>query len=97
MENSDQFKNRMELYIGGKKGDKIKYGKPVINEDGNQKFLYPNEARLRNMTYAITVHVDIEALSNAIITRMMGRWIWSSHICIITKFQITILGAFLSW
>ena len=48
------------LYIGGKNEDKIYFGKPVIYDDNNAHFMYPNEARLRNMTYGITIHYDVD-------------------------------------
>jgi DNA-directed RNA polymerase II subunit RPB2 len=60
------FKLRCELFIGGKSGNRIYYGKPVIYDDENNglvkrsHFMYPNEARLRNMTYGTTIHYDIE-------------------------------------
>jgi DNA-directed RNA polymerase II subunit RPB2 len=59
-ESSNTYKNTMQVYFGGIDGSKIYYGKPIINENGKQKFLYPNEARLRNMTYSISIHVDID-------------------------------------
>lgn len=48
------------LYIGGKNEDKIYFGKPVIYDDNNVHYMYPNEARLRNMTYGITIHYDVD-------------------------------------
>ena len=54
------FNLRCNLYLAGKNGDKLYYGKPVIFDDGREHFMYPNEARLRNMTYGITVHYDVE-------------------------------------
>ena len=48
------------MYVGGKNGDRIKFGKPIFYEkDGTKKYMYPNEARLRNMTYSFSLHVDI--------------------------------------
>jgi DNA-directed RNA polymerase II subunit RPB2 len=54
------FKYRCELYLGGRDGSKIYYGKPVIYDDNREHYMYPNEARLRNMTYGITIHYDLE-------------------------------------
>jgi len=54
------FLLQSKLYLGGKSGDKIYYGKPIIFDDERQHFMFPNEARLRNMTYGITIHYDVE-------------------------------------
>ena len=54
------YKYKCRLYLGGKNGDKIYYGKPIIYENEGQKYMYPNDARLRNMTYAFTVHYDVD-------------------------------------
>ena len=53
-------RNECLLYLGGKKGDKIYLGKPIIYDDNNTHYMYPNDARLRNMTYGITIHYDVE-------------------------------------
>ena len=53
-------RNECLLYLGGKSGEKIYYGKPIIYDDDNAHYMYPNEARLRNMTYGITIHYDVE-------------------------------------
>jgi DNA-directed RNA polymerase II subunit RPB2 len=54
---------RAELYLGGKNADRIYYGKPMIY-DGTQEerfhYMYPNEARLRNMTYGFSIHYDVD-------------------------------------
>ena len=57
---TNEFKLRCNLYLGGKAGDKIYYGKPIIYDERGKHYMYPNEARLRNMTYAITIHYDLE-------------------------------------
>ena len=63
--NTDQYKYECELYLGGINADKIYYGKPIIydNEDDGierEHYMYPNIARLRNMTYGFTIHYDID-------------------------------------
>ena len=59
---SNESGNRNEclLYLGGKDGTKIYYGKPIIYDDNNSHYMFPNDARLRNMTYGITIHYDVE-------------------------------------
>jgi len=53
-------RNECLLYLGGKDGTKIYFGKPVIYDDNHIHFMYPNDARLRNMTYGITIHYDVD-------------------------------------
>jgi len=53
-------RNECQLYLGGKDGSKIYYGKPIIYDDHNSHFMFPNDARLRNMTYGVTIHYDVE-------------------------------------
>jgi len=61
---TDVYKHISRFYLGGKAGDKIYYGKPVIyDETGTTSrvhYMYPNEARLRNMTYGVTIHYDVD-------------------------------------
>ena len=47
------------LYLGDKDGSKIYFGKPIIYDDNYSHYMYPNDARLRNMTYGITIHYDV--------------------------------------
>ena len=54
------------LYLGGKDAKLIYFGKPIIydetiNGEPNPHYMFPNDARLRNMTYGFTIHYDIEA------------------------------------
>ena len=56
------------MYLGGKNGDKIYFGKPIIYDDISSNeiskpyphYMYPNDARLRSMTYGITIHYDVD-------------------------------------
>jgi DNA-directed RNA polymerase II subunit RPB2 len=52
-------RNECLLYLGGKEGNQIYYGKPVIYDDNNAHYMFPNDARLRNMTYGVTIHYDV--------------------------------------
>lgn len=54
-----EYRSKCNMYIGGKNGDLIHFAKPVIY-DAHSHYMFPNEARLRNMTYAMTIHVDVE-------------------------------------
>ena len=61
-ERTGEYKHRCNLYLGGRDGRLVYFGKPMIH-DGSERgahYMYPNEARLRNMTYAMTVHYDVE-------------------------------------
>ena len=58
----EKMENRTKcyLYFGGKDASKIYYGKPTLHENYTTKYLFPNECRLKNMTYGMTIHYDIE-------------------------------------
>ena len=69
----EEYLYSCELYIGGKTGDKLYFGKPIIyDKDDRSHFMYPNEARLRNMTYALTIHYDVEAVYKIFLPREDG-------------------------
>lgn len=60
------------VYMGGKEGNRIYFGKPIIYDDNvedvngenksYQHYMYPNDARLRNLTYGLTIHYDVDIL-----------------------------------
>ena len=58
-------RNQYLLYIGGKDGTQVYFGKPVIYDENSSlkqpypHYMYPNDARLRNMTYGVTIHYDV--------------------------------------
>jgi DNA-directed RNA polymerase II subunit RPB2 len=53
-------RNECLLYLGGRNGKNIYFGKPIIYDDNNAHYMFPNDARLRNMTYGITIHYDVD-------------------------------------
>ena len=58
---SNTYEREVRLYLGGKDGNKIYYGKPIIYDgETNKHYMYPNAARLRNMSYSCSVHYDVE-------------------------------------
>ena len=58
---TNQYKYECNLYLGGHDGTKLYFGKPIIyGQDDNMHFMYPNEARLRNMTYGLSIHYDVD-------------------------------------
>jgi DNA-directed RNA polymerase II subunit RPB2 len=73
---TDTFRNVSRFYLGGKNGDKIYYGKPVIYDDAGSTsrvhYMYPNEARLRNMTYGVTIHYDVDVEFDNVINEEGG-------------------------
>ena len=58
--NLSDKRNEALLYLGGKDGSSIYFGKPIIYDDNNSHYMYPNDARLRNMTYGLTIHYDVD-------------------------------------
>ena len=46
--NLSDKRNEALLYLGGKDGSSIYFGKPIIYDDNNSHYMYPNDARLRN-------------------------------------------------
>lgn len=57
-----KYKYRVEIYVGGEDGTALEIGTPTVTLQKTEevRILYPNEARLRNLTYASTVYADIE-------------------------------------
>jgi DNA-directed RNA polymerase II subunit RPB2 len=55
------YKYKTEIYIGGESGSEIFIGTPMVslNQGEDVRLLFPNEARLRNLTYAIQVQANI--------------------------------------
>lgn len=51
--------HEVDIYIGGLSGEEIFINKPTIVEDNKPKPLYPNEARLKNITYQSDIYANI--------------------------------------
>lgn len=60
-EATSTYKYKVEIFVGGEDGTAIEIGTPTVSLQNTEevRVLYPNEARLRNLTYASTVYADI--------------------------------------
>jgi len=55
--NGEHFK--IELYVGGLDNQKIYISRPTIEDENGIRPLYPNEARLKDITYAVDIFADM--------------------------------------
>jgi DNA-directed RNA polymerase II subunit RPB2 len=55
------YRYKVEVYVGGQDGTTIEIGTPTVSLQNTEevRLLFPNEARLRNLTYSSTVYADI--------------------------------------
>jgi DNA-directed RNA polymerase II subunit RPB2 len=55
------YEYKTEIFIGGEDGSSIRLGTPTLQHMGGEevRLLFPNEARLRDLTYAAGVYADI--------------------------------------
>lgn len=55
------YKYKAEVYIGGLTGSELFVGTPTLqlNQGHDVRLLYPNEARLRNLTYSLQIQANI--------------------------------------
>ena len=60
-EKTNTYKYKVEIFIGGEDGMAIEIGTPTISLQNTDevRILFPNEARLRNLTYASQIYADI--------------------------------------
>lgn len=58
---TENYMYRTEVFIGGLNGDEIEIGTPTISlqKAKEVRVLFPNEARLRNLTYSSTVYANV--------------------------------------
>ena len=63
LSDGDSYKYKVEIFVGGIDGSEIQIGQPTIILDNGVRLLYPKEARLRNLNYALqveaTLHVQV--------------------------------------
>lgn len=58
---SNKYEYKVEVFVGGEDAKSVYIGVPsIVLQNGQEvRALYPNEARLRNLTYGIQVEADI--------------------------------------
>ncbi len=56
---SGNLQYEINVYVGGRDGRETFLAKPTLFEDGTHRPLYPNEARLRDITYASDLFVNV--------------------------------------
>jgi len=59
--NTNTYEYKVEIYVGGIDGKAISIGTPTLQHRGGEeiRLLFPNEARLRSLTYAAGIFVDL--------------------------------------
>ena len=71
----DDYQYECEIYLGGENGEQIYVGKPIIYDSNDrQHFMYPNEARLRNMSYGATINYDVTLKFKILLERDDGNF-----------------------
>ena len=58
-DDKNEFHHICRVWVLTKTSSAFKFGVPVFTENGVQKPLYPNDARLRNMTYSFSIHAKL--------------------------------------
>ena len=58
------YEYTVEIYVGGKDGSALFLGTPTLQHMGGEevRLLFPNEARLRNLTYAVGLYADLQVV-----------------------------------
>ncbi len=58
---TDTYVHRVEIYVGGVNGTAVEIGTPTVSlqKATEIRVMYPNEARLRNLTYSSMIYADV--------------------------------------
>lgn len=54
-----KIQHEINIFVGGIEGEDIFLNKPTIYENGEQRVMYPNEARIRDLTYQTEIYSNI--------------------------------------
>jgi len=58
-EKENEVLSEILIYMGGENGNEIFFGKPILYDNNTKKYMYPNDARLKNLNYSMTIHYNI--------------------------------------
>lgn len=58
-QDNGRIQHEINIYVGGLEGNDIFLTKPTIYENGEQRIMYPNEARIRDLTYQTEIYANI--------------------------------------
>ena len=58
-EKTNKTKVKVDVYVGGKNSDEIFIDHPITYENGVQKIITPNDARLKSITYETHIYADV--------------------------------------
>ena len=58
-EKTQATKMKVNVYIGGKNSDEIFIDHPITYENGQQKIITPNDARLKSITYETHIYANV--------------------------------------
>jgi DNA-directed RNA polymerase II subunit RPB2 len=61
IKDTNKYRYKVEIFVGGESGTELQIGTPTISlqNTADVRLLFPNEARLRALTYAATVSANI--------------------------------------
>ncbi len=52
-------KHRIQIFVGGEDGRALYFDHPTITQGGETRLMFPNDARLHDLTYAVNLFADI--------------------------------------
>jgi DNA-directed RNA polymerase II subunit RPB2 len=61
-DNKNKLKHKIEIFVGGEKGDAIHFDHPTLTRDGESRSMLPNDARINDLTYAINLKADVDVI-----------------------------------
>jgi len=56
----EKIKLKVDVNVGGEKANKIYIDHPIMYENGNQKIITPNDARLKSISYESHLYADVD-------------------------------------